>query len=88
MYHTPEPVKDEFLDPDKIEKFFENNMFKERFYEDYKEGELSYKEIVQLIKDDFIEKVGEPIKDTDKKMMEKGIKYALDEIDIIERVKY
>ena len=88
MYNTPEPVQNEFLDSDKIDNFFENNMFKERFYEDYEECELSYNEIVQIIKEDFFEKVGEPIKETDKNMMEKGIKYALDEIDIIERVKY
>lgn len=82
MYKKPEPVENEFLDSDKIEKYFQNNMFKERFYEDSKEGELSYKEIVQLIKEDFIEKVGEPIKESDKKLIDKNIKICLEDSEI------
>jgi hypothetical protein len=82
MYNTPEPVQNEFLDSDKIDNFFENNMFKERFYEDFIEGELSYKEIVQLINDDFIENVGEPIKESDKKLVDKNIKICLEDIEI------
>jgi hypothetical protein len=82
MYNQPKPVENEFLDSDKIEKFFENNTFKEKFYEDYEEGELSYKEIVNLIKKDFIEKVGEPIKDSCKRIMKNEIKWALEDIEI------
>ena len=82
MYNQPKPVENEFLDSDKIENYFENNMFKERFLGDYEEGELSYKEIVNLINEDFIEKVGEPIKESDKKIVSKNIEYCLEEIEI------